>query len=184
MKSRGKGKGLIYDFNGFLGWGDNLRRNSCRRFAAQLQAEPLSDNEIDIHVHWRNGKYTLEYVLGHTIGAQKAAKLMDLRKLTHWQMDLNLDGGSKLSSGVIPLLDDQVKWKIPHTIATASEQNPDQCLRATQNLGVKTVVCVAVEDSFSGVQAAHAAGIGWGIALRPLETHGKLFALLDVDHIL
>lgn len=216
MKGRSKFKGLIFDFNGVLIWDDQLQRDSWRAFAAELRPEPLSDAEIDIHVHGRNGQYTLEYLLGYDINVEKAAELMEQKEATYRQMCLDLDGDFKLSPGAIPLLDDLVKYKIPHTIATASGKNnvdffvrylglgkwfeleqiifddgkiagkpaPDLYLKAAQYLGIKPNECVIVEDSHSGIQAAHAAGIGRVIALDSTGTHPKLSTLHGVDQVI
>jgi beta-phosphoglucomutase-like phosphatase (HAD superfamily) len=182
-------------------------------FAAQLRNKPLSDAEIDVHVHGRNGQYTLEYLLGHTISAEKAAALMEQKEVIYREMCLNLNGNFRLSYGAIPLLDNLVKHKIPHTIATASGKNnvdffikhlylenwfeleqimyddgktagkpaPDLYLRAAKNLDCQPGNCVVVEDSISGIQAAHAARIGWIIALGPKETHVQLSKLPGVN---
>lgn len=216
MKGRSKFKGLIFDFNGVLLWDDQLQRDSWREFAAQLSDVPLSDDEIDTHVRGRNGKYTLEYLLGYAISAEKAAALMEQKEVIYRKMCLNWDGDFKLSPGAIPLIDNLLKHKIPHTIATASGKKnvdffiahlglgnwfdleqimyddgriagkpaPDLYLRAAQNLDIRPQECVVVEDSPSGIQAAHAAGIGWVMALGPGETHSKLSTLPGVDQII
>lgn len=58
---------------------------------------------------------------------------------------------------------------------------PDIYFQATQNLGLKPVDCIVVEDAFSGIQAAHAAGIGYIIAIGPRSSHDKLLSLDGVD---
>jgi beta-phosphoglucomutase-like phosphatase (HAD superfamily) len=58
---------------------------------------------------------------------------------------------------------------------------PDVYLRAAWNLGLAPGVCVVVEDSLSGIQAAHAAGIGRVVALGPAERHSTLACLAGVD---
>jgi beta-phosphoglucomutase len=216
MMRKPKLKGLIFDFNGVLFWDDQLQRDSWRAFAAQLRKQPLTDFEIDIHVHGRNGKYTLEYLSGHPLHIEEAADFMEQKESVYRQMCLDLDGGFRLSPGAIPLLDDLVKREIPHTIATASGQKnvdffieqldlarwfetekivcddgkisgkpaPDLYLRAAENLGLRPADCMVVEDSNSGIQAAHAAGIGWVVALGPVQVQPKLTQLLGVDQVI
>jgi HAD superfamily hydrolase (TIGR01509 family) len=216
MKKQGKFKGLIFDFNGVLFWDDQLQRDSWRVFAANLRTEPLTDTEIDIHVHGRNGQYTLEYLLGYEISVEKATVLMEQKETIYRQMCLALDGDFRLSPGAIPLLEDLLKHDIPRTIATASAKNnvdffikhlnlarwfkltqimydngrikgkpaPDLYLQAAKNIGIEPAECVVVEDSFSGIQAAHAAKIGWIIALGPAEKHQKHKALPEVDQVI
>lgn len=51
---------------------------------------------------------------------------------------------------------------------------PDMYLKAAEYLALPPETCVVVEDSVSGMQAAHAAGIGHLIALGPVEQHARL----------
>ena len=77
MKTSGKFKGLIFDFNGVLLWDDWIQRVSWRTFARQFRERILSDDEIDIYIHGRNGQDTLAYLLGEPINAEKASMLLD-----------------------------------------------------------------------------------------------------------
>jgi beta-phosphoglucomutase-like phosphatase (HAD superfamily) len=43
---------------------------------------------------------------------------------------------------------------------------------------------VVIEDSRSGIQAAHAAGVGWLVALGPVEIHRTLVKLPGVDQVI
>ena len=60
---------------------------------------------------------------------------------------------------------------------------PDTYLQAASNLGLTPADCVVVEDSRSGIQAAHAAGIGHIIALGPRRTHPVLAQLEGVNSV-
>jgi HAD superfamily hydrolase (TIGR01509 family) len=115
--------GLIFDFNGVLFWDDQLQRQSWRKFAAQLRPEPLTDEEINTHIHGRNGQYTLEYLLGHVISPHQADQWTENKETIYREMCLALAAGFKLSPGAISLLDALVADHIPHTIATASAKN-------------------------------------------------------------
>ena len=114
MKTSGKFKGLIFDFNGVLLWDDWIQRVSWRIFARQFRERILSDEEIDIYIHGRNGQDTLAYLLGEPINAEKASMLLDQKETIYRQMCLDMDGEFKLSPGAIELLDNLVKFKIPH----------------------------------------------------------------------
>ncbi len=61
---------------------------------------------------------------------------------------------------------------------------PDVYLQAARNLGLEPAHCVVVEDSPSGLRAAHAAGIGYIIALGPASTHKQLACLAGVDLVI
>jgi HAD superfamily hydrolase (TIGR01509 family) len=51
---------------------------------------------------------------------------------------------------------------------------PHVYLQAARNLGLAPGQCAVVEDSESGIQAAHAAGIGCIVALGPSDRHRHL----------
>jgi len=55
---------------------------------------------------------------------------------------------------------------------------------AAHNLHLDVGQCVVVEDSQSGIQAAHAAGIGHIIALSPVEQHPRIEQLEGVDRVI
>ena len=61
---------------------------------------------------------------------------------------------------------------------------PDIYLRAAQNLGLEPSKCIVVEDAYSGIQAARAAGIGHIIAIGPSSTHDKLRDIEGVDEVI
>ncbi len=60
---------------------------------------------------------------------------------------------------------------------------PDIYLRAAKNLKLKPSECIVVEDAYSGIQAAHEAGIGYIIALGPQSNHKKLRNLPGVAEV-
>jgi len=208
--------GLIFDFNGVLFWDDHLQRQSWREFTKKFRSRPLTDEEINIHVHGRNGKYTLEYLVGHAISQAEADDWMEQKESIYREMCLCLDGEFRLSPGAIDLLDGLVENQIPCTIATASAQGnlnffiehlelanwfdlekiaydngqiagkpaPDLYLAAAEYLNLSPGKCVVIEDSLSGIQAAHAAGIGHIIALGPESTHKQLAQQNGVNQII
>lgn len=61
---------------------------------------------------------------------------------------------------------------------------PDIYLRAARVLGLPPADCLVVEDSRSGLRAAHAAGIGQIAALGPRETHAELARLPGVSRVI
>ena len=61
---------------------------------------------------------------------------------------------------------------------------PDLYLEAAKLLNLSPGACVVVEDSNSGIQAAHAAGVGCLIALGPAESHSNLERLPGVDQVI
>ena len=216
MISQGNFSGLIFDFNGVLFWDDHLQRASWREFTKHLRSRPLTDEEINVHMHGRNGKYTLEYVLGHAISPAEANDLMERKEIIYREMCLSSGDAFRLSPGAIAVLDQLVERKIPHTIATASAQGnvnffikhlelgkwfdldkiaydngniagkpaPDLYLLAAAYLHLSPQNCVVIEDSVSGIQAAHAAGIGHIVALGPKSTHEQLAQREGVNQLI
>ncbi len=64
-----------------------------------------------------------------------------------------------------------------------SKPAPDMYLKAAELIGLPPESCVVVEDSVSGMQAAHAAGIGHLIALGSVEKHSQLRQIAGVHHV-
>jgi beta-phosphoglucomutase-like phosphatase (HAD superfamily) len=61
---------------------------------------------------------------------------------------------------------------------------PDMYLAAAKNIGIAPAECMVVEDAVSGIKAAHAAGIGYIVALGPPAAHAKLRACLGVSAVI
>lgn len=61
---------------------------------------------------------------------------------------------------------------------------PHIYLQAAQNLDQAPAGCIVVEDSLSGLQAAHKAGIGYIIALGPPERQAKLRQVAGVSALI
>jgi beta-phosphoglucomutase-like phosphatase (HAD superfamily) len=60
---------------------------------------------------------------------------------------------------------------------------PDIYRRAAENLGLNPADCIVVEDAYSGIQAAYAAGIGHIIAIGPRNSHNKLRDIEGVNEV-
>jgi len=60
---------------------------------------------------------------------------------------------------------------------------PDIYLQAAANLGLSPDRCVVVEDSLSGLRAAHAAGVGYLVALGPGASQGRLARIEGVARV-
>jgi len=61
---------------------------------------------------------------------------------------------------------------------------PDMYLKAARNINLPPERCIVIEDSVSGLEAARAAGIGYRIALGPVEKHPQLQALEGVSQVI
>ena len=61
---------------------------------------------------------------------------------------------------------------------------PDIYLQAAKNLGLNPKDCIVIEDAISGIQAAHAAGIGRIIAIASMEDTALYKSMPEVSHII
>jgi len=61
---------------------------------------------------------------------------------------------------------------------------PDIYLHAADYLNLPPKNCIVIEDALSGIQSAHAAGIGHIIAIGPAATHPKLRAIEGVSQVI
>ena len=115
-----KFQGLILDFNGVLWWDSPLQEQSWGQLSTILRGTPLSAEEMAIHVHGRNNRYTLEYLTGRTVVGKELHQLVEQKERIYRQLCLDQGGGFKLSPGAVELLDFAVAQHVAHTIATAA----------------------------------------------------------------
>lgn len=78
------------------------------------------------------------------------------------------------------------RWFSPELViyddgTRAGKPAPDFYVAASAALGLSPVQCIVVEDSVSGLQAAHAAGVGYVVALGPVDRHSDLASRPGVD---
>lgn len=115
-----KMEAVIFDFNGVLWWDGHLQDKAWKAYAKSLRGWPLSDEEMDVHVHGRNNRYTLEYLLGEQVAGARLEKLSEEKETVYRDLCLAQGANFKLSPGAIQFLDFLVERVIAHTIATAS----------------------------------------------------------------
>jgi beta-phosphoglucomutase len=113
-------KAVIFDFNGVLWWDGHLQDKSWKAYSEKLRGWPLADEEMDVHVHGRNNRYTLEYLLGEQITGQRLEALSEEKETVYRDLCLAQGENFKLSPGAEELLEFLAKRQIPRTIATAS----------------------------------------------------------------
>lgn len=61
---------------------------------------------------------------------------------------------------------------------------PDIYLEAASRLELDPAQCIVIEDSHSGIEAAHAAAIGHIVALGPVNTHQRLSKYRGVNRVI
>ncbi|MBN1996667.1 HAD family phosphatase [candidate division KSB1 bacterium] len=209
-------KGIIFDFNGVLWLDSHLQECAWKQFSEAIRGSSFSDDEMREHVHGRNNRHTLEYLVDRPVSGKELDLLTEQKETIYRQMCLEEGPNFKLSPGAVKLLNDLVAFNIGHTIATASgktnldffiehfnlekwfflnqivyddgnrpgKPDPHIYLEAAARLNLAPVQCVVVEDSLSGIKAAHTAGVGYIIALGPVKMHDRLSRLKGVDRVI
>jgi HAD superfamily hydrolase (TIGR01509 family) len=207
-------EGIIFDFNGVLWWDGHLQEEAWKRFSTEIRGWPFSEEEMAVHVHGRNNRHTLEYATGRTVEGDELSQLTEAKETIYrrrcLEQDFKLSPGA---AGLLDfLVACQVRCTIATASGRTNlaffvehlrldrwfeidrivfddgtrpgKPAPDIYLRAASNLGLDPATCVVVEDSRSGIEAAHAAGIGHVVALGPLSTHQQLRQFEGVDSVI
>jgi beta-phosphoglucomutase-like phosphatase (HAD superfamily) len=118
-----KYRGIIFDFNGVLWWDTELQEQAWKSFSKNLRGTSLTKAEMKIHVHGRNNKHTLSYLVGHNVNSDELEQLTQEKENIYRELCLAKGKDFKLSPGAKELLSYLVKHSIPNTIATASEKS-------------------------------------------------------------
>jgi beta-phosphoglucomutase-like phosphatase (HAD superfamily) len=113
-------KAVIFDFNGVLWWDAHLQNKAWKAYSATLRGWPLSDEEMDVHVHGRNNRYTLEYLLGQPVTGKRLFQLSEEKETVYRRLCLAEGPRFALSPGAASFLNFLAGRQIPRTIATAS----------------------------------------------------------------
>ncbi len=179
-------QGLILDFNGVLLWDTHPHEQVWGEVSTMLRGTSPTPAEMENMVHSRPNKSTFEYLLGAPItSTSKLRDLSDFKEAKYRELCLSNRYDFTLSPGAIDLLEFLEKYKIPHTIATASEKpNPDTYLKAADNINIAPEHCIVVEDAISGIKAAQRANISRIYALGPSERHEILRKIDGVYNII
>lgn len=209
-----KVEGVIFDFNGVLFWDTHLHEEAWISCSMELKGKPLTSDEILKFVHGRTNKFVFEYMLNRPLLDHEVRALSQKKELLYRSLCLKNMDHFQLSPGAVEFLEYLRKNSIPFTIATASEkENLDffiehlrllhwfdkdkivyddgsyhgklgMFLKAAENLDLSPGQCMVIEDSRSGIAAAHAAKIGKIIGLGPKEVHGYLRGLEGVSEVI
>jgi beta-phosphoglucomutase-like phosphatase (HAD superfamily) len=113
-------RGIIFDFNGVLWWDNDLQELAWQQFAGQVRGEPLSAEELAVHIHGRTNGHTLSYLAGRALSASEVKELAEKKESLYRRLCLDQGPSFRLSPGATDLLDFLIAQRVPHTIATAS----------------------------------------------------------------
>ena len=111
---------VIFDFNGVLWWDGHLQDKAWKAYSSEFRGSPLSDEEMAVHVHGRNNRHTLEYLLDEEVTGSRLEEMSEEKETVYRDLCLGQGTSFELSPGAVELLDFLVEHQIPHTIATAS----------------------------------------------------------------
>lgn len=100
-----------------------MQEQAWKVFSEKIRGTPFTSEEMSVHVHGRNNKYTLEFLAGHELSSEELKNYIQGKESTYRNLCLSLGEKFRLSPGAIELLDFLVEKNIPHTIATASEES-------------------------------------------------------------
>ena len=112
--------GIIFDFNGTLFFDTEKPEQAWNTVSFSLRGHPFDPEEMDEHVHGRNGKSIFEYLLGREIDLVEERRLVEQKEQIYRALCLEDDVNFHLAPGVHELLDFITEHHIPTTIATAS----------------------------------------------------------------
>jgi beta-phosphoglucomutase-like phosphatase (HAD superfamily) len=116
------GKGIIFDLNGVLWLDGPLQEQAWAQFSAELRGWPLSPGEMARHVHGRNNRHTLEYLLARSLAEGELERLSEQKEAGYRRLCLAEGASFCLSPGAAPLLDWLAAHRVPRAIATSSGQ--------------------------------------------------------------
>lgn len=118
-----KYKGIIFDFNGVLWWDVRLQSQSWKEYSSKIRGYPLTEEEMSVHVHGRNNRHTLSYLIGHDLEGEELFEITQGKESKYRELCLAEKDNFKLSPGATQFLDYLKSHQIPRTIATASEKD-------------------------------------------------------------
>lgn len=198
-------KGVLLDFNGTLFFDSHYHELAWKAISKELRGTAMSDEELRMHMHGKNNEKVIEYIMGATIDTKENKRYSLKKEAMYRDMCIAHPASFHLVDGAETFMDTLVKKHIPFTIASASiKENIDFFVKsfhldtwlnpasivyddgtyatkvemfqeAARRIHTDIQDCLVIEDSVSGIQFAHACGVGEIVAIQPV---GK-----DVDFL-
>jgi HAD superfamily hydrolase (TIGR01509 family) len=113
--------GVIFDFNGVLLWDTHLHEQAWTRYSARVRGTPLTQEEMEQHIHGRPNSDNMRYLAGADLDAETIARMSNEEESIYRALCLEQGEAFKLAPGAIELLEYLVAEDIPHAIATSSD---------------------------------------------------------------
>lgn len=207
-------KGVIFDFNGTLIFDSHIHRAVWRDFIPALTGRHITDDEVDRKMLGRDNAHILHDYLGDISDEETARltyeKEAEYRRRCLTDPAFHLISGAAafldfLKEKKVPVTIatgserlniefyfkhlDLARWFDPARVVYDNgtfpgKPEPDIYRIAASRLGLNTCDCLVFEDSFSGILAAHNAGIGHVVAISEMPVAPDYECSGGVDAVL
>lgn len=114
-------RGVIFDFNGTLFFDSDKHEQAWSAMSEKLRGKPFTSDEMRTHMHGRNGKMILAYLLGRMPTEKETAQLTQEKESHYRELCLKDPEHLHLAPGAQSLLNWLEKHRVPKAIATASD---------------------------------------------------------------
>jgi len=142
-------KAVVFDMDGVLIDTETLYRDSF------LAASQDGGHDLPVELYQRVCGSPWDVISGTILTEHGADFPMDaFRDAWLRHLAVSMAGGVELKAGVVKMLDLLDDLKLPRAIATSSRHES-----VNRHLGVDPAECLALEDSYHGVQSASSAGM-------------------------
>ena len=111
----------IFDFNGTLFFDTDNHSKAWRISGEKLTGRSISDEELLTHIHGRNNKLILTYLLGRTPADLEVSTLGNEKEVFYRKLCLADPDSFHLAPGAETFLDKLKEKNIPCTIATSAD---------------------------------------------------------------
>lgn len=195
--------GIIFDFNGVIVNDERFHEESWRKM---YQDRDFGEDEMRQHFFGKREREVFEFVVGRSITDEELSLLSDQRIEIVKKL---IDQGVFPTNGLLELLKELKDQHIPYAIATSSRKpylgyllslleltgsfetivsaedvkhgkpDPEVFLTAAEKIKRQPKHCIVFEDTHSGIEAAHRAGM----KVIALSTTHQASDLTDADRI-
>lgn len=122
MSKNKKYSGIIFDFNGTLFWDSKKHLEAWREYSKKLRGTAFSDEEMQKYMFGRTNEDIIKYLIGRQPEKELVLKCQNEKESIYRDMCAKDPENFKLAKGAEAFLNYLCENKIPHTIATMSEE--------------------------------------------------------------
>ena len=122
MSENRKYAGIIFDFNGTLFWDSKKHLEAWREYSKTLRGTAFTDEEMQKYMFGRTNEDIIKYLIGRQPEKELVLKCQNEKEAIYRDMCAKDSENFRLAKGAESFLDYLCENKIPHTIATMSEE--------------------------------------------------------------